>query len=121
MAYARYETLKKLAEDSGFSFVQTNEFGKAGKSHLLQLRYEKLVNYTGVGMPGYRLLDKHGITLHYADKLANWYSITFKGLQKLLSIWPDNEVAKDLAQEAFRLAFSTEEMARKEVSFRTVD
>ena len=87
-AYARHYTLKRISKDVGWGWVQTNQYGSDGKSHLLQMRREGLVQYKDGTSP--RVEKGLGYRPSYADRLANYYTITFKGLVKLLELWPDD-------------------------------
>ena len=92
--YSRHYTLLKLVEKRGLSWVQTNEFGSASKSHFLQMRREKLVDYT-VGYDK-RITD---LIIRGPDINAYFYTITPKGLNLLLKLFPNNENVKDTCRE----------------------
>lgn len=105
MIYARYHTLKKLVEEVGLGWVQTNIHNKSWKAHLLETRRKGLVIYA----PGdsWRVQKGLGHITSYADKLAYFYTITFKGLQLVLENWPNCEEAKDAAKKLIKIAFKS--------------
>ena len=108
MIYARYYTLKELVDDRGLGFASTNDFGKTSKGHLLQMRNkEHLVDYIS-GQYGNdpALLNRYGVRPYGAEKIANWYTVTFEGLQKLMELWPEEKRYHNLAYEMIRLAFN---------------
>ena len=86
--YTRYYTLKRIAREKQWGFVQTNEYGKTGKAHLLEMRSEKLVKYVSWDHPQ---VLKSGIRASYSDKLAYYYCLSFKGFAKLLKLFPDDD------------------------------
>lgn len=106
MIYSRYYTLKRLVEEAGLSWVQTNQFGKASKAHFLQMRSkERLV--IKAGGDTWRVEKGLGYRPAYADRLAYYYGITFKGLQLVLENWPNCEEAKDAAKKLVKIAFKS--------------
>lgn len=117
MAYARHRTLKEIAEDVGWGFVQTNHYGQNGKAHMLQMRKEGLMNYT-VGDYATGLLNKYGVRPYGADKLANWYTITWAGLQKLMELWPGEEMWSAMAHDMIKIMFTETPMTKTEIAFR---
>ena len=118
MAYARHYTLKKIAKDVGWGWVATNDYDKTGKAHLLQMRKEGLVNYT-VGDYATGLLNRYGVRPYGAQKIGNWYTITFKGLQKLIELWPGDDTWSDMAHYMIKIMFDTKnKLTQTEIAFR---
>lgn len=108
MAYARHGTLKQLVDSRGLGFMSTNDFGKTAKSHLLQMRRkEHLVDYIGAQYGNDpALLNRYGVRPYGAEKLANFYTVTFEGLMKLMELYPSEEKYHELAQEMIKFAFN---------------
>jgi hypothetical protein len=106
MAYARHYTLLKIVRDVGLSWVQTNDYGKTGKEHLLQMRREGLVDYES----GSSQRVTWGISRRTVgpEIIANWYTITFKGIQKLLDEFPNDEDVKTAARNCIMNPFKEE-------------
>lgn len=87
---ARHETLLRLFDEKGFTgWVQTNEWGKTSKAHFLQMRKEGLVNYMGGDQSYFKKLS--GLNPYGPDKNAYFYTITIKGVNKLIELYADNE------------------------------
>ena len=89
--YSRYYTLKKFLNPNFliWRFVQTNYWGPKGKSHLLQMNKEGLVQKVNPYKikQGVRLPDNHRIS--GPDLNANFYGLTYKGIQLLKEKFPD--------------------------------
>ena len=102
MAYARFNTLRRLVKDYADNFVTTNQMGKTEKAHLLQMRSEGYVAYTNAADP---VVPQLGNRPYGADHLANWYTITYKGLMKLMNIWPEDNQWDDLAHMHMKRIF----------------
>ena len=118
MAYARYNTLRKVAENVGWGFVQTNSYGSNAKSHLLQMRKEGLVKYTP-GTYATDLLNRYNVRPWGPDKNANWYTLTWEGLQKLMELWPGKEKWSGMAHYMIKIAFDTDDkLTQTEIAFR---
>ena len=111
MAAVRFNTLKNLVIDAGWSFQDTNRYGKTGKSHLLQLRREGYVDYldgrdpriTSISRRLYSTIRPYG-----TEKIANWYTITFKGMDKLLDLFPEQKEISARAQDMIVSVFKQE-------------
>ena len=95
-----------MAKDVGWNWVDTNYYGKTGKEHLLHMRREGLVQYeAGTSI---RVHAGIGRRPYQSELLANWYTITFAGLQKLLELWADDDNLKGMARFMIRCAFNPE-------------
>lgn len=101
--YSRYYTLLKLVEERGLGWAQTNEYGSASKSHFLQMRREKLVDYT-VGYDK-RIID---LIIKGPDINAYFYTITPKGLSLLSKLFPNNEMVEDTCREFIKNVFEND-------------
>jgi len=117
MIYARYYTLLKIAKDEGWRWVDTNRYGKTAKDHLLHMRNEGFVQY--VDGTSYRVTLGIGRRPHGSERLANWYTITFKGLQKLLEIWPNDKKLRRMAYFVIKKVFKPNYYWKDEIHHRS--
>jgi len=117
MAYARHYTLKKIAKDVGWGWVDTNRYNRTGKSHLLQMRKENLVQY--VYGDSSRIYFGIGRRPYGSERITNWYTITFVGLQKLLGLWPDDENIREMAHFIFKKMFGSDSHWKDEIHYRS--
>jgi hypothetical protein len=96
-AYARHYTLKSLAFSKHWGWGQTNDFGKDGKAHLLEMRHEHLVDFA------YGSSDrvKRAVRVSGSGLIANWYTITYKGFILLCNLWPNEPFLNKMKAELF--------------------
>ena len=117
MAYARHYTLKKIAKDVGWGWVNTNHYNRTGKSHLLQMRREGLVQY--VYGDSSRVYYGIGKRPHGSERITNWYTITFVGLQKLLGLWPNDKDMQEMARFVLKKVFEPDYYWKDEIHHRS--
>lgn len=89
--YTRYYTLKKFIEKGSmiWRFVQTNDWGPNGKSHLLQMRKEGLVQTVNPYKIKQGTRIPRNPQIGGPDLNANFYGLTYKGIQLLKEKFPD--------------------------------
>lgn len=114
--YARDYTLFKIADETKWGFVQTNHFGPASKSHMLEMRSGKYGWVIGANWDTPEVL-RAGIRAEYAGKLSYWYCITFKGFVHLLETF-DSQKLDEMKEILFRKIFNLDTKVKEFIDFR---